>query len=263
MKQTRGFTLIEMAIVLVIMTILIGGLAMPLSAQIQARRIAETKKILEEARIALIGYAMTHKVSGAEQRPFLPCPDSIDDGVVDGKEDRTGDECDSESGFLPWANLGISDADAWGNRLRYMAPKNLTSRSDSSNEFRTDAVEATDPPDKSDWYQILSSTSKCSPLDVDVPDIPIIVISHGPNSRGARNKNIAKADPTPPPAAGTSVNELQNLSTLQGSCTAAHVITDNPTTDFDDLVVWVGFPELSARVCPLGCPQATPPPPSP
>jgi prepilin-type N-terminal cleavage/methylation domain-containing protein len=36
MKQARGFTLIELAIVLVIMTILIGGLAMPLSAQIQA-----------------------------------------------------------------------------------------------------------------------------------------------------------------------------------------------------------------------------------
>ena len=46
MTVQRGFTLIEMAIVLVIITILIGGLAMPLAAQIQARRIAETKKIL-------------------------------------------------------------------------------------------------------------------------------------------------------------------------------------------------------------------------
>ena len=41
MKRTRGFTLIELMIVVVIMTILIGGLAMPLSAQIQARRIGE------------------------------------------------------------------------------------------------------------------------------------------------------------------------------------------------------------------------------
>ncbi len=60
MTRTRGFTLIELAIVLVIVTILIGGLAMPLTAQIQARRIAETKKTLEEAREAIIGYAMTH-----------------------------------------------------------------------------------------------------------------------------------------------------------------------------------------------------------
>jgi len=63
MKRTHGFTLIELAIVLVIVTILIGGLAMPLSAQIQARRIAETQKILEEAREAIIGYAMSNTTS--------------------------------------------------------------------------------------------------------------------------------------------------------------------------------------------------------
>ncbi len=63
MKRTRGFTLIELAIVMVIVTILIGGLAMPLSAQIQARRIAETQKILEEAREAIIGYAMSNTTS--------------------------------------------------------------------------------------------------------------------------------------------------------------------------------------------------------
>lgn len=63
MTRQRGFTLIELAIVLVIVTILIGGLAVPLSAQIQARRIAETKQTLEEAREAIVGYAMSHTVS--------------------------------------------------------------------------------------------------------------------------------------------------------------------------------------------------------
>lgn len=65
MKQARGFTLIELAIVLVIITILIGGLAMPLSAQIQARRIAETNRTLEEAREALMGYAMSRPASSS------------------------------------------------------------------------------------------------------------------------------------------------------------------------------------------------------
>lgn len=60
MIHNRGFTLIELAVVLVIVTVLIGGLLVPLNAQIQARRIAETKKILEEAREAIVGYAMTH-----------------------------------------------------------------------------------------------------------------------------------------------------------------------------------------------------------
>lgn len=63
MKNQQGFSLIELAIVLVIVTLLIGGLAVPLSAQIQARRIGETNKTLEEAREAVIGYAMSHTVS--------------------------------------------------------------------------------------------------------------------------------------------------------------------------------------------------------
>lgn len=65
MTNQRGFTLIEMAIVLVIITILLGGLAVPLSAQIQARRIAETNRTLEEAREAIIGYAMSHTTSSS------------------------------------------------------------------------------------------------------------------------------------------------------------------------------------------------------
>jgi len=79
MTTQRGFTLIEMAIVLVIITIMIGGLAMPLSAQIQARRIAETNRTLEEAREAIIGYAMIHSNSP-------PCDCTYDpdgNGVVD------------------------------------------------------------------------------------------------------------------------------------------------------------------------------------
>lgn len=65
MKRTRGFTLIELAIVLVIITILIGGLAVPLLAQIQARRIAETQRTLEEAREAIIGYAMSNTIASS------------------------------------------------------------------------------------------------------------------------------------------------------------------------------------------------------
>lgn len=63
MKAQQGFTLIELAIVLVIVTILVGGLAMPLSAQIEARRISETKKTLEEAREAIMGYAMSRQTN--------------------------------------------------------------------------------------------------------------------------------------------------------------------------------------------------------
>lgn len=63
MKTSNGFSLIELAIVLVIVTILLGGLAIPLQAQIEARRIGETRKTMVEAQEALIGYAMTHSIA--------------------------------------------------------------------------------------------------------------------------------------------------------------------------------------------------------
>jgi prepilin-type N-terminal cleavage/methylation domain-containing protein len=81
MMTQRGFTLIEMAIVLIIVTILIGGLAVPLAAQIQGRRIAETNKTLQETRDAIMGYAMSHIVTPPGT---CTCQYNVDgDGVSD------------------------------------------------------------------------------------------------------------------------------------------------------------------------------------
>jgi prepilin-type N-terminal cleavage/methylation domain-containing protein len=137
MIRARGFTLIELAIVLVILTVLIGGLAMPLTAQIEARRIAETKKTLEEAREAIIGYAMSNTAPGtcdcaydAETttlnpgtsncpvslcpatgttkltlpiaRPYLPCPDLTDN-------DLEPDQDNDDDGSMRDLNNGRED----------------------------------------------------------------------------------------------------------------------------------------------------------
>jgi prepilin-type N-terminal cleavage/methylation domain-containing protein len=176
----RGFTLIEMAIVLVIITILIGGLAVPLSAQIQARRIAETQKTLEEAKEAIIGYAMTHRTSGATPRPYLPCPDT--DG--DGHENRvslygTNDSCLQSYGYFPWVDMGGAPQDAWGNRLRYIV------EFDSANSTKGFYSYASLPA--SNWKQI-ASTHGCATVNV-AANVPFVLISHGPNGWGARNVN--------------------------------------------------------------------------
>ncbi|MDP2785976.1 MAG: prepilin-type N-terminal cleavage/methylation domain-containing protein, partial [Sulfurimicrobium sp.] len=66
-----GFTLVEMAIVLIIIGLLLGGLLMPLSAQMEQRRISETQKTLDEINQALIGFAVANK--------RLPCPSTQTD----------------------------------------------------------------------------------------------------------------------------------------------------------------------------------------
>ncbi len=65
-RRPSGFSLIELAIVLFIVSLLIGGLLMPLSAQNEIRGRQETDKALANIREALIGFAV---VNGR-----LPCP---------------------------------------------------------------------------------------------------------------------------------------------------------------------------------------------
>lgn len=109
----RGFTLTEMAVVLVIVALLIGGMILPLSAQQDLRYVTETQKQLIDISEALYGYAASH--AAGDGRPFLPCPDT--DG--NGTENRTGAACTNPEGSLPWANLGLGRQDAWGNPFRY------------------------------------------------------------------------------------------------------------------------------------------------
>ena len=54
MKSPHGFSLIEMAFVLVIVTLLLGGLLVPFSTQVEQKRIAETQKAMEEIKEALL-----------------------------------------------------------------------------------------------------------------------------------------------------------------------------------------------------------------
>lgn len=306
MKRTRGFTLIELAIVLVIITFLIGGLAMPLSAQIQARRIAETKKILEEAREAIIGYAMSnrtneckclYKVDNTGEKPLptldtastcqplsrcqnpdpdpdsdsvvfqpdpntletlkltitleaghhLPCPDTEIDNIVDGTEDRVdATTCLANTGFLPWVTLGVASQDAWGNRLRYAVTTKFANN--------TSGIPSTDNGDLQ-----VCSTSGCATGDV-AQHVPVVVLSQGSNSRGARNINIPKESATPAPPDVTSEDELENINddpTVEG----ATFVSRSPSKagdaigEFDDLVVWISAPQLRGRICPVGgCP---------
>jgi prepilin-type N-terminal cleavage/methylation domain-containing protein len=109
----HGFTLTEMAVVLVIVALLVGGMILPFAAQQEMRTHMETRTLLTDVSEALYGFAASHAAS--DGKPYLPCPDTDGDGF----ENRTAAACDSLEGALPWADLGLGRQDAWGNPVRY------------------------------------------------------------------------------------------------------------------------------------------------
>lgn len=137
---SRGFTLMELAMVMFIFALLLGGMILPLSAQNELRHRTDTQKILADARDALIGFAM---INGR-----LPCPaSSTSNGLESFCSNQSGactatttwaspgaadhGRCSNpHDGFLPAASLGFTPVDnagyavdGWGdetvNRIRY------------------------------------------------------------------------------------------------------------------------------------------------
>jgi prepilin-type N-terminal cleavage/methylation domain-containing protein len=121
----RGFTLLEIMLAILILTILVSGMAVPLSTQVAMRRHEETRRILDEAREALLGFA------AANGR--LPCPATAtsrgEESFAPAGNAANGNCASFHDGFLPAAAIGLWPLDAegfardgWGtqaNRVRY------------------------------------------------------------------------------------------------------------------------------------------------
>ncbi|MCH9670287.1 MAG: type II secretion system GspH family protein [Gammaproteobacteria bacterium] len=112
-NRTRGFTLLELAIGLVAISLILGGLARPLARHIELKRTHETHAVLNRAREALLGFAIANNNR-------LPCPDVDGDGVAD-PANAPRDLCPDVEGYLPATTLGVEAFDGWGRRLRYRA----------------------------------------------------------------------------------------------------------------------------------------------
>ncbi len=95
--KVKGFSLIEMAIVLVIIGLLAGGILIPISEQLQNTRLIDNRNQMETIKEALIGFA------AANGR--LPCPaTAITKGI---ESPQGGGNCTTAHGFVPFASLGI------------------------------------------------------------------------------------------------------------------------------------------------------------
>jgi prepilin-type N-terminal cleavage/methylation domain-containing protein len=255
----RGFSLVEIAVVLVIIAILATAIGVPLASQLDQQKTKDTEKQLELIKEAIYGFAMANG--------RLPCPASATSngaeafasgGPADG-------DCSPTSGWVPAATLGLSPVDssgyfvdAWGltaNRVRYAVSKV---------KYETGAptgcpATLTYPLTKTDGIKgatmgCLASTSAtvnllsvrsttvsdtangCTPADLSVK-APFVVFSLGKNAS----------------TGGTGADEAQNVAT-NATTFVSHTPTPsgNCAGEFDDLVTWGSLNTLFSRMVQAG-----------
>jgi prepilin-type N-terminal cleavage/methylation domain-containing protein len=214
-RRQSGFTLVEIAIVLLIVGLLLGGMLAPLSSQMEQRRVSDTRRAMEDAREALFGFAL--------RNGYLPCP-AI--SSTNGLEDRTGNLCNKRYGFLPWATLGVSRLDGWDRLMGYTVTPAFAN---SQNLFTLQTPRDVTIGTRSTSGQLIPASA--------INDIPAAIISFGHNGYGATSEQ----DTVISDAGAGNTDEKTNLQS-NGTALIMRDTSEDPRAPggaFDDMVLWI------------------------
>ncbi|MCP5145476.1 MAG: type II secretion system protein [Gammaproteobacteria bacterium] len=192
LRANRGFTLLELAIVVFVVGLLLAGMIGPIDTQIEARDRRLTTSAMNEALEAVYGFA----VSAGR----LPCPDTTGDGVEDFASGPPPWACAAADGWLPSTTLATAGADAWGNRLRYhVTEPGFTTPDDgicSAADADLDLCESggITVQTRGDNPATAAPVTEGKFLLTSANDVPAVIVSHGRNGRGSTsNLGIARA----------------------------------------------------------------------
>jgi prepilin-type N-terminal cleavage/methylation domain-containing protein len=270
--KMHGFTLIELAVVLTIIALLVGGMLVPLGARLDQQAYSDTQARLDKATEALTGFAI---LNGR-----LPCPSITSDGLeqarvasgvdwVCGSATQSDDSSAANNaswGDLPWGTLGLSapyNADAWNYRLRYAVRTKLAIDKTATTTVLDSSSTSLGSATGLVVYDSIAATNLIS-------NAVFVIYSHGKNSAGG---TLIGVPVTPATTNPTSADELQNLPSNAtggneaGNSAAAKTArrlfysrtrTGLPTApavtplEFDDLVTWMSPNTLTAKLVAAG-----------
>jgi type II secretory pathway pseudopilin PulG len=244
-RRHSGFSLVELAVVFVIVALLFGAVMYTLSAQLEQRNFSETRRRLDTARDLLISYAV---VNGR-----LPCP--AVGGTAGDESPAGGGNCTtSYAGWLPARTIGYQDVDAsgyaldaYGNRIRYAVANGVTG-----------CAAAPTTPHFTNAANMKSNGITCQPSDLIVckSATGITGTTCGGSANQTTNQNLVVAivfsvgKNGALPAGG--IDEAANLN-------GDPVFVFHPPTprgaangEFDDYVVWIPAGEFYGRLISAG-----------
>lgn len=279
MRQ-RGFTLIELAVVLTIVAFLLASLMYTLSAQSDQRNFEETRRRLELAKELLLAFAV---VNGR-----LPCParsaDTTTPATVAGDEVRNASsQCSGDSGagavedyyggtnagvtlgLLPARTIGFQPVDPggfaidpWANRIRYAVAKT-----------KTNCVAPLAPTVLLDPHFVSATNMKNNGLACQPNDLLIcksgsgitastcgVTVPAGANQLMTSSLVVAiifstgKNGGTPTGSLGT--DQLANLDGDPVFVYHAQTPSDFVNGEFDDQMTWITVGELYGRLVSAG-----------
>lgn len=275
--RQHGFTLTELAIVMVIVALLITGMLMPLSAQQDVRALRETEKTLADAKEAVLGFAILNERlpcpatnTSAGREAFCSTADYPCTGVEEyvyepvNAGDNSGICASYHGGLLPAVTLGVQPTDGNGFAIDYWgaSPSNRLRYAVSTNSLNTTA------PSPTSFALTQAQTMKTAVIkpDLSVCTAGAQVLFPGTSAPGANN--YAQCNP-----GGALVNDavavIYSLGKNSGTSGAGADETHNPNpqatvaTDpafvsttlsptFDDNLIWISPGVLVGRMVAAG-----------
>lgn len=243
--REAGFSLIELAVVLVVIGLLIGGGVAAFDATREQSRRSEQQRQLTEVREALYGFALS------EGR--LPCPVDLDDsyppdGIEDPENPAAGSGCSVEEGALPWRQLGVGRRDAWGNPFRYRVTQDFADGPEDNDGADSDGGSS---------FSLFNSEDD-GEGDITVEDgnggtitsrTPAVVVSSGPQGDQVWTDMEFFC---PDAAGGFSDDEIENCNGDELFMAANFRIADSADGRFNDQLIWISTPVLKARMVDVG-----------
>ena len=243
MHRQQGFSLVELAIVILIMGLILGGLAMPLATQRENARVREGREQLEVVVSAIEGFAM---VNG-----FLPCPATP---ASNGNAAPGSGGCVNQHGFVPATTLDLSGQrngdslllDPWGSPLRY-------------------SVTASDADTDGNWDFTTPGEMQLVTMPLLQPDLAVCSTTAGSSGTACGGANVTLSNQAPlvvyslgkdwPTFAspdqlenvGTSIGGGPSGSSYQVAADTVFVIrghSDLSGSEFDDLLLWLSANSL-------------------